>query len=209
MKDETRYPSAKKDLGLATGSNATGPYGSASAPFTVQWVEGPSIIKNGDEWFVYYDEYTRGYYGALKSKDLENWDVITELIQFPDGARHGTVFSVTGFIPDNNVYEGFRWEETPVNKKSISYCDNRNHISKKLDISISSSDIICHSNFGSIEEVWITDIEGKIVRKVLPRSSGFVWDRLNDSHRRVAPGLYFIKARVQDSYYIARILLAK
>ena len=59
MKDETALPSPKKQLRIAEAPRADGPYGPASAPFTADWVEGPSVLKRDSGWAVYYDD-TRG-----------------------------------------------------------------------------------------------------------------------------------------------------
>jgi beta-xylosidase len=94
LKDETRRPT-KKNIRFATSENADGPYGPASEPISLKWVEGPTAIKIGDEWIVYFDEYTRGRYGAVKSKDLKHWESISDKLSFPEGARHGTIFTVS------------------------------------------------------------------------------------------------------------------
>jgi len=94
VKDETRYPVATKHLRVARAEKATGPYGPASPPITVDWVEGPTALKVGDAWIVYYDEYTRKRFGAIRSKDLRTWEVISDRISFPEGVRHGTAFEV-------------------------------------------------------------------------------------------------------------------
>jgi beta-galactosidase len=39
--------------------------------------------------------------GAVRSKDLINWEDISEQISFPDGTRHGTVFKVSPKIVEN------------------------------------------------------------------------------------------------------------
>jgi beta-xylosidase len=97
LKDETRRP-AKKNIRFATSENADGPYGPASEPISPNWVEGPTAVKIGDEWIVYFDEYTRGRYGAVKSKDLKHWESITDKPSLPEGARHGTIFTVTDAV---------------------------------------------------------------------------------------------------------------
>ncbi|HXE79639.1 MAG TPA: glycoside hydrolase family 43 protein [Vicinamibacterales bacterium] len=94
VKDETKNPVARKHLRVARAPNATGPYGPASPPITPDWVEGPTGLKVGDRWIVYYDEYTRARYGAIRSKDLRSWEIITDRIRFPEGVRHGTAFEV-------------------------------------------------------------------------------------------------------------------
>ena len=94
----TPFLSPKKDIRIATARKAEGPYSPASRPFTPDWVEGPTAIKIGDTWYVYYDAYTRGRMEGARSKDLKTWDPITNLLTFPPGIRHGTAFSVSPSI---------------------------------------------------------------------------------------------------------------
>ncbi|MGH9848432.1 MAG: pectate lyase [Blastocatellia bacterium] len=94
LKDETQNP-VRKNLRIAMSDKATGPYGKASAPFTPDWVEGPTAIKINHEWLVYFDLYRDKRYGAVKSSDLKNWETVTEKLTMPAGARHGTVFTIS------------------------------------------------------------------------------------------------------------------
>ena len=96
LKDETEEPVAKKNIRIATANKAEGPYSSASEPFSPDWVEGPTAIKIGDYWYVYYDAYTRHRYEGARSKDLKTWEPITDMLEFPKGivVRHGTIFAV-------------------------------------------------------------------------------------------------------------------
>jgi len=95
IKDETRHP-PKKNIRMTVGTKAEGPYGPASKPITGNyWAEGPSAIKIGDKWFVYFDKYRKGRYGAVMSSDLKNWEDISDSIHFPKGTRHGTIFRVS------------------------------------------------------------------------------------------------------------------
>jgi len=92
VKDETRNP-VKKHLRIAVGDRAEGPFGPAGAPVSGDWVEGPSAIQIGDEFYIYFDHYGKPqYYGAVKSTDLEHWQDVQ--VSFPKGARHGTVLKV-------------------------------------------------------------------------------------------------------------------
>jgi hypothetical protein len=70
-------------------------------PFSPDWVEGPTAMKIGDYWYVYYDAYRRHKYEGARSRDLNKWEPITEKLSFPDGARHGTIFTV----PDEIIAE--------------------------------------------------------------------------------------------------------
>jgi protein-glucosylgalactosylhydroxylysine glucosidase len=91
VKDETVRPTPKKHLRVATAKRPEGPYGPASAAVSIDWVEGPSALKIGNEWIVYYDEYTRKRYGAIRSRNLDAWALVPD-VSFPAGARHGTAF---------------------------------------------------------------------------------------------------------------------
>jgi hypothetical protein len=95
VKDETQFPTAKKNLRVATAERIDGPYGRASAPISIDWVEGPSLLSTGGGWLLYFDEYTRHRYGALRSRDLTTWQPVTEPVTFPQGVRHGTAFAVS------------------------------------------------------------------------------------------------------------------
>ncbi len=100
LKDETNLPfTPQKNVRLAVSKQPEGPYSPVSAPITGNyWCEGPSAIKIGDTWFVYFDRYRDGRYGALVSKDLCEWKDISDEVDFPDGTRHGTVFPVSRAI---------------------------------------------------------------------------------------------------------------
>ena len=100
VKDETRHP-PKKYLQLASAKDLQGPFGALGAPLTKPglWVEGPTAVQVGQDVIVYYDAYTTKHYGALRSRDLVNWEDVTAKMHFPDEGtpmrmRHGTVIAV-------------------------------------------------------------------------------------------------------------------
>ncbi|MFI0430310.1 alpha/beta hydrolase fold domain-containing protein [Mariniflexile sp. HMF6888] len=95
LKDETKKP-AQKNLKIAFSDHLTGPYTNASEPITGNyWAEGPTAIQIDGNWMVYFDKYTEKKYGALRSKNLKTWEDISDNIQFPKGARHGSVFKIS------------------------------------------------------------------------------------------------------------------
>lgn len=95
FKDERKQP-LKKNLRYATAASPEGPYSQPSEPFTGAWVEGPSAIKIGNEYLVYFDHYAKPqYYGALRSKDLKTWEDCSKEMSFPKGQRHGTVLRIS------------------------------------------------------------------------------------------------------------------
>jgi len=94
LKDERKTP-LKKNLRLSVADRPEGPYGPPGEPFTISWVEGPSVLAIGDEIYVYFDHYSRPhYYGAVRSKDLVTWVDVSKDMVFPRDHRHGTVISI-------------------------------------------------------------------------------------------------------------------
>jgi len=96
LKNENPNP-AEKNIRLTSSKSASGPYPTAvSKPITGNyWAEGPTAIKINDYVYVYFDRYTEHRYGAVRSKDLTDWEDISDQIKFPDGARHGTAFKIS------------------------------------------------------------------------------------------------------------------
>lgn len=95
LKDETRYP-PQKNLRISTSNTLTGGYTAPSAPITGKyWAEGPTVLKEGKQWIVYFDKYTEHKYGAITSTDLVNWTEVSDKLEMPKGIRHGTVLPVT------------------------------------------------------------------------------------------------------------------
>ena len=99
VKDETRHPVARKHLRVATGDRLAGPFGPAGPAVSVDWVEGPTVLRLGDRWRVYFDEYTRKRYGALDTRDFGTFTAVPDLVM-PDGVRHGTALAVPRALID-------------------------------------------------------------------------------------------------------------
>ena len=101
LKDETRTP-PQKNIRIATSKKLTGGYSKPTVPITGDyWAEGPTPIKIGDSWIVYFDKYMDQRMGAVRSKDLKNWEDISDEVSFPKGTRHGTVFKVSQKVLEN------------------------------------------------------------------------------------------------------------
>lgn len=95
LKDETRHPPAK-NLRVATAQTLTGPYGPPSEPITGDyWAEGPTAIRLGGKWFVYFDRYAQNRYGLVTSEDRVRWTDESDKVQFPPNQRHGSVLRVS------------------------------------------------------------------------------------------------------------------
>ncbi len=95
LKDETRYP-PQKNIRVATSNRLDGGYSKPSAPVTGDyWAEGPTLVKKGNTWLMYFDKYILHQYGLVESTDLLNWRDISEKLSVPKGLRHGTVLRVS------------------------------------------------------------------------------------------------------------------
>jgi hypothetical protein len=97
MKDETFFPVQTRNLRIASSAHATGPYGPASPSFTAKDTEGPSVLQTPDWSYVYYDEYTRGRYGAVRTKDFEHFEPFTDSLRAPR-MRHGSAFLAPAWV---------------------------------------------------------------------------------------------------------------
>ena len=95
IKDETKVP-PKKNIRIVKSKSLAGGYSEAGAPITgAYWAEGPSVAKVGNKWIVYFDKYLEKQMGAVASTDLQNWEDISDQVSFPEGTRHGTVFTMS------------------------------------------------------------------------------------------------------------------
>jgi hypothetical protein len=100
LKDETANP-PQKNLKLAFASSPVGPWSEASAPITQTeafWAEGPTAIQIDEYWYVYFDKYTKHRYGAIRSKDLKQWEEVSDQLRYPKGMRHGSVLAVSADV---------------------------------------------------------------------------------------------------------------
>jgi len=94
LKDETPQP-AQKNIKMAYADQLIGPYSKAGNPITGNyWAEGPTSLKTGNTWMVYFDKYRDHQYGAIQSTDLKNWTDVSDKISLPKGLRHGTILTI-------------------------------------------------------------------------------------------------------------------
>ena len=94
MKDETLNP-CQKNIRLATSKEIFGGFKDVSRPITGSyWAEGPSVLRIGKDWIVYFDKYKANEIGAVRSQNLEIWEDISDMVQFPRGAQHGSAIAI-------------------------------------------------------------------------------------------------------------------
>ena len=97
-KNETLKPEAKY-LFLSFADSLAGPWSKASASISgKEWAEGPTPVRLGGWWHIYFDKYRDHRYGIIRSRDLEHWEDLSPKLEFPAGARHGTVLAVPAAI---------------------------------------------------------------------------------------------------------------
>lgn len=89
LKDNTR---PNRNLKVAFAKSAEGPYGPASEAFTEPFSEGPSALKSGEKYYIYYDAYRKYAYNAVMTTDFINFTDATDSISVPRGHKHGTIF---------------------------------------------------------------------------------------------------------------------
>jgi hypothetical protein len=96
LKNENPNP-PEKNIRITIADQASGPYPvKVSEPITGKyWAEGPTALEVGDYVYVYFDKYTSHKYGAVRSKNMVDWEDVSALVSFPEGARHGTTFKVS------------------------------------------------------------------------------------------------------------------
>lgn len=94
IKNENSNP-AEKNIRMVSNNK---PYHfplKVSEPITGKyWAEGPTALQVGEYVYVYFDKYKDKKFGAIRSKDMKNWEDISDSVSFPMGMRHGTAFIV-------------------------------------------------------------------------------------------------------------------
>lgn len=99
LKNENPNP-PEKNIRITIADHAAGPYPlKVSAPITGKyWAEGPTALEVGEYVYVYFDKYRDHKYGAVRSKNMIDWEDVSDTVIFPEGARHGATFKVSGDV---------------------------------------------------------------------------------------------------------------
>jgi beta-galactosidase len=96
LKNENPNP-PQKNIRVTVADHASGPYPvQVSEPITGKyWAEGPTALQVGEYVYVYFDKYTEHKYGAVRSKNMVDWEDVSDQVSFPKGLRHGTAFKIS------------------------------------------------------------------------------------------------------------------
>ena len=101
VKNETLNPEPSKDIHLVRAETAEGPFSPPSPSIHGKyWAEGPTAIRIGDAWYVYFDCYKEHHFGVVRSLDLVHWEDLSDRLRMPAGIRHGTVLRAPRALVD-------------------------------------------------------------------------------------------------------------
>ncbi|MGA9650741.1 MULTISPECIES: glycoside hydrolase family 43 protein [Pedobacter] len=91
LKDNTR---PNRNLKVAFGEDALGPYKNVSDTFSPKLTEGPTVVKVKNDWLIYFDAYGQKIYSAYKTSDFKSFKDVTAEVSIPEGHKHGTIIKV-------------------------------------------------------------------------------------------------------------------
>jgi hypothetical protein len=82
---------------VATGPTLEGPWSQITEPINEPWSEGPSAIKLGGRYVVFYDHYRGDHirYEAVATRDWQHWEDITAETALPQASKHGSFLHIT------------------------------------------------------------------------------------------------------------------
>jgi beta-galactosidase len=99
VKNENSKP-AEKNIRVTYADKIHGPYRvKVSPPISGRyWAEGPTALVIGDQVYVYFEKYMDGRMGAVRSRNMTDWEDISDHVSFPGGTRMGTAFPVSRVV---------------------------------------------------------------------------------------------------------------
>lgn len=100
LKDNTR---PNRNLKVAFSKQALGPYTGVSEAFSGKLTEGPTVVKIGKDWLIYYDAYGEKKYIAIRTSDFKSFKDVSAETVIPEGHKHGTIVPV-----DKKLIEGLK-----------------------------------------------------------------------------------------------------
>ena len=100
-KNEAEKPTGQKYLFLSFAKKLEGPWSKPGPAISGnRWAEGPTPVRLGEYWYIYFDLYRDHKYAAIRSKNLIGWEDVTSKLHLPEGLRHGTVFHAPQSVVD-------------------------------------------------------------------------------------------------------------
>jgi hypothetical protein len=92
LKDNTR---PMRNIKVAFGKTPLGPFSAISEPLTDYLSEGPTVLKKGNDWLIYYDNYGAKNYQAIRTSDFKKFENVSSQIKLPEGHKHGTITTIS------------------------------------------------------------------------------------------------------------------
>ena len=92
LKDNTR---PERNLKVGFAKDPMGPWENISKPFSASFTEGPTVLKRGEEWLIYYDSYQKKIYEAVITRDFKSFEDYSDQVRVPVGHKHGTIVPVS------------------------------------------------------------------------------------------------------------------
>lgn len=111
VKNENSKP-PEKNIRVTHSDKIAGPYDTkVSPPITGNyWAEGPTALEIGEYVYVYFEKYIKRCMGAVRSKNMVDWEDISDKVSFPKGTRMGTAFAVSETVCQKLLeLEGGSW----------------------------------------------------------------------------------------------------
>lgn len=105
LKDNTR---PNRNLKVAFSDHPLGPWKNISEPFSGNFVEGPTVLKLKDAWYIFSDVYHEYRYGVIKTTDFINFTDVSNEFAIPKGHKHGTIFKTNTKILQAVIEEAQR-----------------------------------------------------------------------------------------------------
>ncbi|MFV0564722.1 MAG: glycoside hydrolase family 43 protein [Flavobacteriaceae bacterium] len=102
LKDNTR---PMRNLKVAFGKSALGPFENISEPFSGFLSEGPTVLKQDEEYLIYFDNYGEKNYKAVRTSNFKTFEDITANIKLPEGHKHGTITTISEAVLNGLIEE--------------------------------------------------------------------------------------------------------
>lgn len=109
LKDNTR---PNRNLKVAFGDNPLGPWENVSEAFSGNFVEGPTVLKLKDAWYIFSDVYREYRYGVIKTSDFVTFTDVSNDFSIPKGHKHGTIFKANTTVLQAVIDEANRKKAT-------------------------------------------------------------------------------------------------
>jgi hypothetical protein len=87
-----------RNIKVAFGKSPLGPFEKPSKPLTEYLSEGPTVVKVGKNWLLYYDNYGSKNYKALSTTDFVHFEDVSSKISLPEGHKHGTITTISADV---------------------------------------------------------------------------------------------------------------